>query len=212
MNRYYLARKIKIFLIRIKNRILRFLKRIKPQKPKQEIANRSEDDFVNFFYPQMVYMLTVKTGKSRSMMSPVKWVTPICKENPMIAISLLEGSVPAKHILKQKAFTLAMIPASHIGDTIRIMDENLKPKVTRFASEAAFFINSYKPHGFPWVECRVVKFLKLPDKTILVAAKVIHITKKNLNLSDRIMHYKDQIFINSKRLTVKRYDRNGIQA
>jgi hypothetical protein len=49
------------------------------------------------------------------------------------------------------------------------------------------------------------KFLKLPNKTILVAAEVVHISKYGLWLTDRILHYIDDIFINAKRLTYKKY-------
>lgn len=155
-------------------------------------------------------MLTVRTGKNKSTMSPVKWVTPISKENPMIALSLMDGDI-ARSVIKQKAFTLAMVHRDYIGDVIRTMN-NPNPKLSRLTSEPAFFIDGYKAHGFPWVECKVYKFLNVPDKTILVAAKVVHVSKKSQILTDRIIHCKDQTFINNIRISVTKYDRNGIKA
>jgi len=187
------------------------IKRIRPQKTYQEIANRDESDFVDFFYPQVVYMLAAETGKNRCTMSPVKWVTPICNKNPMIAIGLMDGKI-ARNILKRKTFTLAMIPKERIAATIRLMESEWEPKTNPFVADQAFFIKAYKTHGLPWVECRVDKFLKLPENTYLVAAKVIHISKKHLPLKDRIIHHKDRNFINTNRISEIKYDRNGIPA
>ncbi|MFO7928856.1 MAG: hypothetical protein R6U35_04240 [Candidatus Humimicrobiaceae bacterium] len=66
--------------------------------------------------------------------------------------------------------------------------------VSRFRAEKAFFINGFKVRGLPWIECRLDKFLKLPNKTVLVAVEVIHVSKYGLWLTDRIiLHYKDDI-------------------
>lgn len=174
--------------------------------------NLDRQDFDNFFYPQLIYILTAKTGKNKAVMSPIKWITPICRDVPMIAMSLLEGNI-ANSILKAKCFTISMVSEDFITDTLNLIKMPVAgqemtginyAKITRFGAEQAFFIDSFKVRSFPWVECKVNKFLKLPGKTILVAAKIIHMSKKEIPLEKRIMHYKDDLFLFTRKLTVRK--------
>ena len=214
MNRYFIMRKWQIAIRRIIARIRRFFKKLtREQKHYEKIAaNKDAFDFNNFFYPQVIYVLTAKTGKNRAMMAPVKWITPICSTRPQVALSLIGGTM-ANAIKKTKAFTISMPSEEYARDVLNMIKLPATgtsysgidyAKVSRFRAEQAFFTNSYKVQGFPWVECKLDKFLKLPENTILITAEIVHISKNGMKLTDRILHFKDELFINAKRLAIKK--------
>ncbi len=210
INIYYWKRKIGIYSRRTIRSIRRFFRK-RPIRAVRELAyNVDINNLINFFSPQLCYILTTKTKKRRANMSPVKWLSIISFSPPLIMMALFKGKAACINIKKYNSFSLSMIGREYISDYNRLINigkDEVVNAISRFRSSPAFFINGYIVKGFPWVECRLEKIININRETSIVVGRILHISKIQLILKDKLLHFIGDNFLDPKRLNIIKLSR-----
>jgi len=215
MNWMMTKRKFFVKCRRIVNRIKRRLRRDPSNTTsiteKRKAINLNTKDFWDFFNPRICHILTIWSRKKHAHMAPIKWVTEIRVNPHKIAMALFEGGEAEKLIRKSKAFTISQISNKYAKDYYRLIkllpNKGVVTAISRFRAEPAFFIKGFKVHHMPWIECSLEKIIKIDSETVIVVGKIEHISKmKNAN-KEKLMHLYDNLFINTKTMVSKPWDK-----
>ena len=209
MNWMMTKRKFSVACRRNVNRFKRKFRRPPGQaiSEKRKAINLDNEDFVKVFNPKLCFMLTIWASKTKAHMAPVKWITEIRVAPYKIAMALFEGGEAERLIRKAKAFTISPMGIKSAKDFYRLIkilpDTGTITAMGKFRAEPAFFIKGFKVNKQPWIECKLEKIYRVDRKTVIVVGKIVHISKLQHSIKEKLMHYRENLFINTKTMGAK---------
>jgi len=210
MNLKKIQKKVKIALTRSWKKLRR--KFIKPkQNPDREARNLKVSDYWNMFNPRICFLMTIKAGRTKAHMAPIKWITETRVGPHKIVMAIFKGGEAERLIRKAKAFSISQVSREYAKDFYRLIKmlpaSGTISAVSNFRAEPAFFIDGFKANKLPWAECKLDRILHVDQDTVLVQAEIVHISKNQNSNKNKLIHYQENQFVNTKTMAVKTVDK-----